>query len=768
MKNTLRKHWFKLIMVVEILLIVAAFMSGRTTQIAETISLDLDTLIKGPDIWDMAAENGTLSVDRPGAEYLEENAIYTCGPYIDLPKGEYDITISYETDTDGNTFELYASEAQNLDSDYYTQLNGYLRADDQVKVTHIKVNKDLEDFEVRTFYDGTGLLKLKAITIQQTATGISNLVYVFMILFLAINILYITRRKWLCFFQEKRYQYTASLIGLIFFSGILLYVDQIYWGHDMLFHLVRMEGLKEALLSGQFPSRIHPAHMRGYGYATGVMYPEFFLYIAAFARMLGANLIVSYKIFVFTVNILTVLSTFYAFHSMFKDRAIALAGTVIYTLAPFRIMDEYYRAAVGEYTAMIGLPLIVLGLYSFMKTREEGEKIHWLALVAGYTVLIQSHIISIVLVTGFLVLFVIFGSYRLFRKENHAAILKTAGAIVGLNAGFLVPFLDYFRMDFGKNTASISRFGAMLGQLFTYQVLGESVPGSNQQVSDGLVGEIPICLGYAIIITVACFVVFAKENGKKKYFRLGMVSLWTGLSAVLLSLHNFPWDWFIDHGFLGTIIINIQFPWRFLTIATIAFTVCGCIGIIYLGSHVGKKQAVLIAILITVFGYTTLTDAYLEKRELISYSLSELPSFKTGDADEYMLAGTDKQLFQQNGEAVLRSSEAVSYDQFEKLGSNITLDLISESDQEQFIDLPLVMYPGYTAKGVESNQKLYVTYGTNNMLRVMIPAGFQDTIKVSFTGKWYWHVAEIVSLLTILWILWNRKIAKMLDKIKNR
>ena len=766
MNEMLKKHWFKCIVVIELVILIAAFLSGRTTQVAEPIVLNLDTLIKGPDIWDMVAENGNLSVNRPGADYLEENAIYTCGPYIELPKGEYDITIQYETDTDGNTFEIYSSEAQNLDADYYTQLNGYLRADEQTKVTHIRANKNLKDFEVRTFYDGTGSLKLNGITIQQTPTaGFINLLYTLMIFFITMNILYIVRKRWMYLFQKEHYKYTASLIGLIFFSGILLYINQIYWGHDMIFHLVRIEGLKEALLSGQLPSRIHPAHMRGYGYATGVMYPELFLYIAAFARILGADLMVSYKIFVFAVNILTVISAFYAFQGIFKDRAIAFAGTVIYTLAPFRIMDEYYRAAVGEYSAMIGLPLIALGLYSFIKAdREEGEQPHWLALALGYTAVIESHIISVVLVGGFSALVVLVYCRQFFVKQNHKSILKLCGTVLGLNAGFLIPFIDYFRMDFGKNTAEISRFGAMFGQLFTNQVIGDSVPGSNQQVADGLVGEIPICIGYALIISVACFLIFVVENKKKKWQKLGVSCFTLGVIAVLLSLHNFPWDHFIDNGFLGTIIINIQFPWRFLTIATIAFTVCGCIGIIYLGNHVGKKQAVALALVIAVFGYTALTDGYLEKRELISYSLSELPSFRTGDANEYMLESTDKNLFMQNGEAVVRSSEAISYDGFEKLGSNITLNLNSASDEEQFVDLPLVMYPGYIAKGTETGQKLYVTYGTNNMIRVMIPAGFSDTIKVSFAGKWYWHVAEFVSLLTVLYLVFGHKLSKLLKK----
>lgn len=55
--------------------------------------------------------------------------------------------------------------------------------------------------------------------------------------------------------------------------------EYIIVGHDLAFHLNRIEGIKKGLLSGQFPVRIHPTHFGGYGYATPIMYPEMLLYI---------------------------------------------------------------------------------------------------------------------------------------------------------------------------------------------------------------------------------------------------------------------------------------------------------------------------------------------------------------------------------------------------------------------------------------------------------------------------------------------------------
>ena len=42
-------------------------------------------------------------------------------------------------------------------------------------------------------------------------------------------------------------------------------------------------------------------------------------------------------------------------------------------------------------------------------------------------------------------------------------------------------------------------------------------------------------------------------------------------------------------------------------------------------------------------------------------------------------------------------------------------------------------------------------YGNNNRIRIQIPAGFHDSVKVAFAEPWYWRAAEIVSLVFWLW-----------------
>ena len=93
------------------------------------------------------------------------------------------------------------------------------------------------------------------------------------------------------------------------------------------------------------------------------MYSDVFLYPAAVLRILGFSLQTSYKVYVASITAATVGITFYALRKMFRSDCAALLGTALYTLSFYRLTNVFVRAAVGEYTAMAFLPLVVYGLW---------------------------------------------------------------------------------------------------------------------------------------------------------------------------------------------------------------------------------------------------------------------------------------------------------------------------------------------------------------------------------------------------------------------
>ena len=162
-------------------------------------------------------------------------------------------------------------------------------------------------------------------------------------------------------------------ILLLFFVCIPLFAGFLD-GNDTRFHLMRIEGITEGLRMGQFPVKIQPAWYEGYGYGCSVFYGDIFLYIPALLHLAGVSLQGSYQFYVLLVQAATIAVCAYSFLRIFDNRFIAFFGTVLYTLSVYRLMNMFVRGAVGEYTAMIFLPLLAYALTLLLKKEMKNKR----------------------------------------------------------------------------------------------------------------------------------------------------------------------------------------------------------------------------------------------------------------------------------------------------------------------------------------------------------------------------------------------------------
>ena len=112
-------------------------------------------------------------------------------------------------------------------------------------------------------------------------------------------------------------------------------------------------------------------------------------------------------------------------------------------------------------------------------------------------------------------------------------------------------------------------------------------------------------------------------------------------------------------------------------------------------------------------------------------------------------------------------SEGVTVENFEKenLDTLTTVTTLEETG-EYYIDLPMLLYKGYQAKDVATGERFVVTKGENGHVRAILPAGYQGTVQVRYSGMWYWRVAEAVSLLFWVAVIVGRVVA--VRKVKQR
>ena len=118
---------------------------------------------------------------------------------------------------------------------------------------------------------------------------------------------------------------------------------------------------------------------------------------------------------------------------------------------------------------------------------------------------------------------------------------------------------------------------------------------------------------------------------------------------------------------------------------------------------------------------------------------------------EYLPYRTEIWQFMPN---TIKSGEDVSVGKFEKEmdGLQLEFDVINRGE-DSYVEVPLLYYKGYHAVDADTKEGLRTVAGDNNLVRVMLPEGYNGKIHVFFKGFWYWRVAELISVVTMLSVL---------------
>ena len=100
--------------------------------------------------------------------------------------------------------------------------------------------------------------------------------------------------------------------------------------------------------------------------------------------------------------------------------------------------------------------------------------------------------------------------------------------------------------------------------------------------------------------------------------------------------------------------------------------------------------------------------------------------------------------------------EGVELRRAEKQKNCLVISVANESAKESEIVVPYLAYKGYVAIDRKDHKQLQTAVGENAVLKVMLPVGYEGEITVHFREPVIWRTAEIVSLLTLLLLLWRK------------
>ncbi len=687
---------------------------------------------------------------------IDPHYIYITTPYVDLPRGSYRVSIVYSTD---DPDQKYAFISKFKIASVVTGHNGNRIPVGANSVEHSFFSvTEVEEFQAHVNYSGSGYLFVESITISETNAWKNIL------LFFVLSFSLLADGTILCYrrlpegSRRRTRVIWAALIGTALFASVPLMSFFILHGDDLQFHLNRIEGIRSSLLVGQFPNRVSTRWNEGYGYACAVLYGEAFLYVPALLRIMGFSVQGAYKIYVVLINLATVIAAYYSFRKIFRNEKAALAGAMAYALAPSRLVCIYMRAAVGEYTAMVFFPLIFCGLMQvyFDDTQDASYKYNYVPLILGFTGIIQSHVISCLIAAGFTAFFCLIFIRRTFCPARLKQMIKAAVWVVLLNLWFLVPFVDYLHLGYTNRPnvfGTLGRMnsqGAFLSQMFTLFQRGvarayDTIDGINNT------DERNYALG-GLVYAAVFYLFYRLYQGKarSKTAKIGDCCLALAVLSGFMCTIWFPWNFFQQmNGLFRFITKNIQFPWRFMGITCFFLTVTAVCLVCLL--EAGKNKRLYYAVLASMAGFLIVSaDYYMYDytQEAVLHRYEDETKVSTIEvgAGEYLLENTPED-FLENTESI--PGDGVQVFEEHNMGDGRTVACKNIGEQEARIDLPLLPYRGYVCRDQKTGEEFAVQLSVPGRLRVLVPGGYEGTLRVRYEEPWYWRMAELVSLAAL-------------------
>ena len=352
------------------------------------------------------------------------------------------------------------------------------------------------------------------------------------------------------------------VIFLTIFAILPLFHSGFYPMHDNE-QIARLFDLDQAIRSLEIPPRIAPNLGFGYGYPFFNFYPPFAYYVGEVFHLLGFGFIVSTKLMLITGFLLSALFM-YLFAKDFFGRIGGVVSSVAYTYASYRALDVYVRGAYAEFFSFVFLPLIFWSLHKLSRTNR---LVYLLIGSLGIAGLILSHNLVTLMFAPFIVVWV---TYLIFiSKKRLRFLIFSAAAIIlgfGLTSYFWLP--SYVERSYTLiNILTTELANYSLHFVCVYQLwdsmwgYGGSIPGCYDGISFEI-GKVQIILSVVAFGLAALTIIKGKH--KEKTVPILIFTFFLLACAFLMIKYAKPlWD-------VLTPLWYIQFPWRFLLIASFA------------------------------------------------------------------------------------------------------------------------------------------------------------------------------------------------------
>ena len=534
-------------------------------------------------------------------------------------------------------------------------------------------------------------------------------------------------------------------LAAIFVACLPLFTVNCIVGHDSAYHLLRIEALKTDILAGNPFPKVNSLYFGGRGYASSMFYPDLMLYLPALMRCVGVPINLCFNLF-------AGVCVFAAFFSMFAvTRAIVLrfcgrdgyiagaagvASAVIYTLSQYHLDDIYTRSAVGEYTAMIFLPLVLYGLYDMLMGGMKRPEV----LTIGFAGLLLCHTTTTIfalILTGCVFIYSL--AHRCIRGRMKKGwilrIVFAAFSTLMITAFYWAPMMEQF--SFASFHTGAGGFDLDYEKLLLRDVFANKNPA----------------LGIAQVLILFLLFILANLYGKERKLRfLGGVLGISGLVCVLGSTGIVSWRALQD------ILEFVQFPWRLyvmatplLSMAAALYLACFLMGIKKPGEIGHKTPVTALALVACIMIISAVSNFSRMDQGYYSYSddyYSYVPFTGEVIGGEWLPSKvTDRKKLTKNCDRAVTAYGGVLTVERDEKGLSLSMPAKAE-----YVDLPLIYYRGYEAFDEKGESLVCDGLGENGSVRVYSPP--EGVLRVRYAGTGTQKASGVLSVVFFaLWVV---------------
>lgn len=549
----------------------------------------------------------------------------------------------------------------------------------------------------------------------------------------------------------SRWQFLLGL-GLSLILLWPLYKQGYFSQHDDV-QVVRIYEMHQCFADRQFPCRWVPHLGLGYGQPLFNYYAPLPYYVGEMAYLLSGNLIFAAKTLFFISFIASYLTMYWLGKKLWGEQG-GVFSAILYVTAPYHAANLFVRGAIGELWGMLFIPLVFLFIFRLNDSQNTKNTV---GLGASLALLIMSHNLSMLMIAPFLALtacFLLFKkkSLKLLKPLFFASLLALC-----LSAFYLMPamlekkfvHIDSMTVGYFSYTEHFKGIIKILGNSWNWGPSIREYPSSEADASW-------YNLGWAHLLIMILAGLIAVWYKRPKLDLVILAIFFVAGSVFLIHPRSiFVWQT------LEPLMKYIQFPWRFLMVATFFVSLVG--GYLFsFGFKYQKQMWIILTAFVFVFNFRFFTP-----EKFISVSQADYLTGSWWDAQIRRSIFDYTPIYAQlpppspapEGPEVLDGEARVI--EYQK-GSNWQSGVV-EVVQTATLRLPLYDFPGMRVT-LDGEETPHVNNDCRNeaycmgLVTFQVPTG-SHTILTRLTNtpvRWVGNLLSVATLMVILFFIKRR------------